>query len=53
MFVCVFVCFKGSLPGIGSIFAELPMVLMRHKAIEMVCAHIPQSREPHHTAEVY
>ena len=29
-----------------SLFAEFPGVLIRHEAIEMVCAHIPQSREP-------
>ena len=29
-----------------SIFAEFPRILMRHEAIEMVCAHVPQSQEP-------
>ena len=35
---------------IKSVFAEFPVLLMRHEAIEMVCAHVPQSREPspHH-----
>ena len=35
---------------IKSVFAEFPGLLMRHEAIEMVCAHIGQGREPppHH-----
>ena len=51
--ICLFVCSRvGSLLGLTnqSVFAEFPRLLMRHKAIEMVCAHIGQGREPppHH-----
>ena len=31
---------------IESVFAEFPGVIMRHESIEMVCAHVLQSREP-------
>ena len=31
---------------IKSVFAEFPVLLMRHEAIEMVCAHVGQGREP-------
>ena len=44
----LFVCFKGRIEPLPdkSVFAEFPRVLMKHEAIEIVCAHITQSREP-------
>ena len=39
--VCLFVSRVGS---IESIFAEFPRVLVRHEAIEMVCAQNPKSK---------
>ena len=44
----MFVCFKGRIDPLPdeSLFAEFPGLLMRQKAIEMVCAHVLQSQEP-------
>ena len=48
----MFVCFTGRIEPLPdeSVFAEFPWVLMRHQAIEMVCAHVLQGKEPlpHH-----
>ena len=47
----MFVCFKGRIEPLPdeSGFAEFLGVLLRHEAIKMVCAYVPQSRElpPH------
>ena len=49
MFVCLFKGRIAPLPRIKSLFAEFSGLVIRHEAIKMVCAHVPQSREtpPH------
>ena len=53
----MFVCFKGRikpLPDESNLYLQSSLrVLMRQKAIEMVCVHVPQGREHLHTVGVY
>ena len=52
-FICLFVSRVGLLLCLMNQIriCRVPRVLMRHEAIEMVCAHVSQGREPppHHS----